>query len=95
MAARAYTNGYDMFHPHKMVLWHHYNRKNSPKQWDDDKVWHLKNTVSYSKLKKLLKIGNENKDYNLGQFGLGKLRSLKEYERYSGLSFSEQRIRNY
>jgi hypothetical protein len=27
IAARAYTHGYDLFHPHKVVVWHEYTRK--------------------------------------------------------------------
>ena len=27
IAARAYTHGYDLFHPHKVLIWHEYTRK--------------------------------------------------------------------
>merc|ERR1711906_79271 len=39
IAARAFTNGYDLFHPNKALVWHEYTRKNRTKQWDDDSIW--------------------------------------------------------
>ncbi len=43
IAVRAYTWGYDLFHPHKVIAWHEYTRKGRTKQWDDDKEWWEKN----------------------------------------------------
>jgi hypothetical protein len=31
IAARAYTHGYDLFHPHKTLIWHEYTRKGRTK----------------------------------------------------------------
>ena len=39
IAARAYTHGYDLFHPHKVVAWHEYTRKGRTKHWDDNSKW--------------------------------------------------------
>ena len=36
IAVRAFTHGYDLFHPHKIIAWHEYTRKGRTKQWDDD-----------------------------------------------------------
>ena len=38
LAVRAYTHGYDLFHPHKVVAWHEYTREGKTKQWDDGDV---------------------------------------------------------
>jgi len=35
LAARAYTHGYDLFHPHRIIAWHEYTRKGRTKVWDD------------------------------------------------------------
>ncbi|NID15192.1 GlcNAc-transferase family protein [Luteibacter yeojuensis] len=35
LAVRAYTHGYDLFHPHRHVLWHQYGRQGMPKVWED------------------------------------------------------------
>lgn len=42
LAVRAYTHGYDLFHPHKIIAWHEYTRKGRTKQWDDDATWYVK-----------------------------------------------------
>src|ERR1035437_2683679 len=35
IAVRAYTHGYDLFHPNKIIIWHEYTRKGRTKHWDD------------------------------------------------------------
>jgi len=87
IAARAYTHGYDLFHAHKMLLWHYHYRKGNPKHWDDDQVWYLKNMRSYSRLKSLLKIDGHHNAENFGQYGFGSQRSLEAYKKYAGVVF--------
>jgi len=41
IAVRAYTWGYDLFHPHKVIAWHEYTRKGRTKHWDDRKSTRL------------------------------------------------------
>ena len=89
MAVRAFTHGYDLFHPHKNLIWHEYSRRGRVKQWDDDKSWYLKNLKAYSKLRKLLGIEDKNKRHEFVQFGLGNERSLSCYEKYAGVFFNK------
>ena len=35
MAVRSFTHGYDLFHPHRHILWHHYGRESAPRHWAD------------------------------------------------------------
>ena len=35
MAVRSFTHGYDLFHPHRHILWHHYGRESAPRHWMD------------------------------------------------------------
>ena len=35
MTVRAFTHGYDLFQPHRVVLWHEYTRRYRTKHWDD------------------------------------------------------------
>ena len=96
IAVRAYTHGYDLFHPHRVVIWHEYTRKGRTKQWDDDKEWVKKNDYSHSKNRKLFSMDGE--VYNpeeFGIYGFGNERSLKEYEIYSGLRFSRRAVQQY
>ena len=48
IAARAFTHGYDMFHPvGEVFMWHEYTRSHRRKQWDDDSSWHVKDAASH------------------------------------------------
>jgi hypothetical protein len=95
IAARAYTHGYDLFHPHKTLIWHEYTRKGRTKQWDDDKEWVNRNNVSHSKNRKLFGMDGEISDIDFGIYGFGTERTLKEYEIYSGLRFSRRAVQQY
>jgi glycosyltransferase involved in cell wall biosynthesis len=91
IAARSYTWGYDLFHPHKVLIWHEYTRKGRTKQWDDDKKWVDKNNYSHKKNRALFGMdGEEPMDH--GIYGFGPERTLRDYERYSGLLFSRRAI---
>lgn len=39
LGMRAFTHGYDLYHPHKVIIWHEYTRANRTKHWDDDSEW--------------------------------------------------------
>lgn len=95
LAVRSYTHGYDLFHPHKTVCWHEYTRAGRTKQWDDDKQWHLKNNASHLRNRKLFGMDNEKQDIDFGVYGFGKKRTLEDYEKYAGMSFSGRSIQQY
>jgi hypothetical protein len=91
IAARAYTWGYDLFHPHKTLIWHEYTRKGRTKQWDDDKKWVERNNRCHKKNRALFGMDNE-EPMDHGKYGFGTVRTLKDYEKYSGLLFSRRAI---
>jgi len=95
IAVRAYTWGYDLFHPHKIVVWHEYTRKGRKKQWDDDPVWVNRNNRCHLRNRKLFEMDGEVKDIDFGVYDFGKVRTLEDYERYSGLSFKKRAIQKY
>jgi glycosyltransferase involved in cell wall biosynthesis len=95
IAVRAYTWGYDLFHPHKTIIWHEYTRKGRTKQWDDDKSWGGKNSNSHKRNRKLFEMDGEVKDIDFGIYDFGKVRSLLDYEKYSGLSFKRRAVQKY
>jgi glycosyltransferase involved in cell wall biosynthesis len=95
IAVRAYTHGYDLFHPHKTVIWHEYTRKGRTKQWDDDKVWYLKNESSHKKNREVLGVDGEVYNGDLGKYGFGTERTIKDYEKYSGVLFSKRAVQKY
>ncbi len=88
LAIRAFTNGYDLFHPHKIIIWHHYGRENNPKHWTDHQRWILRNERSMIRYRQIISEGIDPRVSLLGIFGLGTKRTLKDYEYYSGLNFS-------
>lgn len=94
IAVRAYTHGYDIFHPHKVVCWHEYTRKGRSKQWDDDKKWVDKNNRSHKLNRRLFGMDGEPM-VDLGIYGFGKERSLHDYEKYAGISFSDRAVQQH
>ena len=95
IAVRAYTWGYDLFHPHKIIAWHEYTRKGRTKQWDDDKTWGAKNSNSHLRNRKLFEMDGLEKDIDFGIYDFGKVRTLEDYERYAGVSFKKRAVQKY
>lgn len=96
IAVRAFTHGYDLFHPHRIVVWHEYTRKGRTKHWDDNKDWTERNSKSHLRNRKLLGIDGE--VYNpkvFGKYGRGKERTLRDYEKYAGVLFSKRAVQQY
>jgi len=96
IGVRAFTHGYDLFHMHKPIMWHHYHRSGSSKHWDDHKQWVRLNKKSYARVRKLLGINDEKFQPNeIGIYGLGELRSLDDYEKYAGVRFNDRGVQQY
>lgn len=96
IAVRAYTHGYDLFHPHRIICWHEYTRKGRTKHWDDNKDWGERNSKSHSKNRRLFGMDGEIYDPNeFGIYGFGKERTLRDYEKYAGLLFSQRAVQQY
>ena len=95
IAARAYTWGYDLFHPHKPLIWHEYTRKNRTKVWDDDREWGEKNAKSHLTNRKLFGMDGETQEGHEGKYGFGDIRTLRDYEEYAGIMFKNRAIQQY
>jgi hypothetical protein len=95
IAVRAYTWGYDLFHPHKVIAWHEYTRKGRTKQWDDDKGWGKRNELCHLRNRKLFGMDNEVQDIDFGQYGFGTVRTLADYEKYAGISFKKRAVQKF
>ena len=91
LAARAFTHGYDLFHIHRPFVWHHYNRPQSRRHWDDNSKWQKLNEQSFSRYRKLFGMDGL-KPSNFQKYGFGKERSLLDYEMYAGIDFSSRKI---
>ena len=90
IAVRAFTNGYEMFHPHKVVIWHEYTRNGRTKHWDDQKDWYILDKKSHILNKNLLGVDGLKNDYVENKYGLGTIKTLRDYEKYAGIFFEKR-----
>ncbi|MEN5057837.1 GlcNAc-transferase family protein [Sphingobacterium kitahiroshimense] len=95
LAVRAFTHGYDLYHPHINITWHYYTRKETPKHWDDHFNTGILENQAMRRLKRLFEQSKKNTHYDWGDYGLGNVRNLKDYERYAGLLLSENKVQEY
>lgn len=91
IAVRAFTHGYDLFHPHKIICWHEYTRKGRTKHWDDHNRWYVSNNKSHKRNRTLFGMEDSN-DIDLGIYGFGTKRSLLDYEKYAGICFKNRSV---
>jgi Glycosyltransferase (GlcNAc) len=94
MTVRAFTHGYDFFHPSETIVWHDYVRRDAVKHWDDHTeetaiAWGERDLRSKARIGKLLA------GELVGPFGLGSVRTIKDFEQYAGLSFGLRRAQDY
>ena len=97
IAVRAYTHGYDLFHPTEIIAYHEYTRKGRTKHWDNHKDWNDTNLKSHARMRQLLGVDGEvctpcNKKSFKG-YDIGEVRSLSDWEEYAGVRFSDRAIR--
>jgi Glycosyltransferase (GlcNAc) len=90
LAARAYTHGYDLFHPHRVLLWHHYGRNSNHKHWSDHATWYFHDRRSALRIQQLLSIDGTACTTDFGAYGLGRERSLADFARYSGIDYAKR-----
>lgn len=98
LAARSYTHGYDLFHPHRIVVYHEYTRKGRTKQWDDDSDWVNKNNYAHQRNRALFGMDGECSPCmknSLGPYWFGEERTLEDYERYAGINFKKRAVQQY
>ena len=91
IAVRAFTHGYDLFYPHKIIAWHEYTRKGRSKHWDDSKGWGKRNKECHQRNRALFGMDGEAPRPD-DKYGWGKERTLKDYEKYAGLHFGKRAI---
>jgi len=99
LSVRSFTLGYELFHPHRNVIYHEYTRNGRTKHWDDfcdeskkqgkvKQTWGEIDLSSKDRVRVLLKqLVHPNID--LGKYVLGTERTLEEYELYAGINFKK------
>ncbi|WP_115512500.1 MULTISPECIES: GlcNAc-transferase family protein [Xanthomonas] len=76
---RAYCHGYDLFHPHRVLAWHAYDRSTRRCHWEDHATWRARDLRSFVRVRRILS-GHAYRDYPLGM-----RRSIPGYERWIGM----------
>jgi hypothetical protein len=99
LTVRSFTHGYDLFHPHKVVIWHATMREERSGKllWDDQSKrgedwWSAQNNAR-AKIRQLLK--TEDNGYDLTGYDLGTVRTLRDYEKYAGIHFEKKAVQSY
>jgi len=96
LASRAYTHGYDIYHPHKVIAWHFYTRDGYKKHWDDDKTWAEKNNLAHKRFRILHKMEvNDDQAIDIGRYGFGTIRTLEDYEKFAGIRYRDRKVQQY
>ena len=99
LTIRSYTHGYDLFHPHKLVIWHATMREERSGKlvWDDQSKrgedWWTQQDIARAKIRQLLQ--TEDNGFDLGEYGLGTERTLRDYEKYAGIHFKNRSVQKY
>jgi Glycosyltransferase (GlcNAc) len=91
LAVRAFTHGYDLFHPHRTYVYHAYVRQGHRRHWDDHNEeknkrlmpWQNYQATSVKRVRTLV----TDPESVEAPFGLGTARTLRDYELYAGLNF--------
>lgn len=99
LTVRSYTHGYDMFHPHKLVVWHSTMReeRSGMLKWDDDAKlgvdWWNRQNIARAKIRQLFRV--EDNGYDLTGYDLGTARTIEDYEVYAGVNFKTRSVQKY
>lgn len=100
LSVRSFTHGYDIFHPHRLVIWHSTMReeRSGMLKWDDDSKlgvdWYKKQVFARKKIRVLFGVEEDN-SIVFGDYGLGKERTISDYEEYAGVNFKEKAVQLY
>lgn len=82
---RAWTSGYDIFVAPVNIVLHRYYRKEEPKFWNDIKAWHGSQKKSAARARRILALENPIIKPGSDPYGLGSVRTLRDYWTFSGL----------
>lgn len=92
MAIRSFMMGYDLFHPHKNLIWHEYLRNGKVKHWDDDSKWVAAASRGYAHFRERYGMVENTQPLETRFMLKNPPRTLREYERYAGIEFSTRRV---
>lgn len=95
LAVRLWTHGWDLFHPNMPVVYTNWDRKYRKTHFEDHADWPARHQLACLRVKHLLGMGRSDNPaalQDLDRYSLGSARTLKEYQRYSGVNFARQSL---
>lgn len=100
LTIRSFTHGYDLFHPHRLIIWHATMREERGGMlvWDDqhkrgESMWWKQQDIGRSRIRQL--IGVEDGGHDLTGYELGTVRTVRDYEKYAGIHFKKKSFQKY
>jgi hypothetical protein len=91
LTLRSYTQGYDLFEPPRVVVWHR-NHPDGGRRWIGD---FAEPTVDQRHRRAMARLGvllDGDPARRLGRYSLGRRRTLEDYRRFSGLDCENRTI---
>lgn len=97
LAVRLWTAGFDLFSPHRDVIYHYYRRVESARHWNDFREANELHRRTMARMRALCQpeAAAPEDVAALGRYGLGNRRSLAEYEEFSGARFAGRTLADY
>jgi hypothetical protein len=90
MAVRLWTHGYDIYHPHRQVLYHLWSREGRRTHFDDHSTWRAADARAVARIHHifgLMPSTDVTVTVEAERYGLGTARNLAEYEAWAGIDF--------
>ena len=92
LGARLWTSGWEIYCPNEVIAYHNYVKQTGrPRHWDDQTDWVSLSLRARRRLRHILGIEIINVDsedlVEIERYSLGSVRTLAEYEAFSGLDF--------
>jgi hypothetical protein len=92
IALRLWTHGYELYHPNEVVAWHRAQQK---RPMDNEVIPDYQDKVEIGALRARALLGDATVTdprafVDLDKFGLGSVRTLQQYQDWSGVNFAEQ-----
>jgi len=94
-AARLWTHGWDIYSPPCALLYHLWERKDRRAHWDDHQNYSTFDIATRLRAAHLVGIAPTDDSqalYQIEQYGLGKARTLEQYQAFSGVNFANRTI---
>jgi hypothetical protein len=92
ISAQIWTRGYDIYHPNKVILYHRWQRPQANRLYKDEPALAARLELESEKVQEILGLRGQDAMQPIRPTALGEVRSLGNYESFSGINFSSRTI---